>query len=114
MTIEQIHDLFAQRLRSGALNEVQLQDAVGQVLSEAGIPASREHAFTRKDRIDFFIPDRRIGVEVKIAPGSGAIARQLERYAPHCPGGLILVTTRVANIPPFLRIPFFNLLLLPW
>ena len=57
--------------------------------------AAAEHRLSDRDRIDFYLPTLRIGVECKVAGGPTDVLSQLLRYAasPEI-DGLILVTRR--------------------
>jgi len=74
-------------------HESDLQLAVAERFTQAGISFEREVALSAIDRIDFLVGD--IGVEVKIKGAENAIMRQLMRYAQStriC--ALVVVTTR--------------------
>lgn len=77
-------------------DEYQLQDGIAAALDAAGIPYTREHRLTTKDRVDFLAGN--VGIEVKVAGDKLALARQLQRYAHHPDiEHLVVVTTRRAH-----------------
>ena len=59
--------------------EGQLQEAIGAVLAEAGIPFEREFVASEKSRLDFFI-DGAVAVEVKVDGSAAAALQQAARY----------------------------------
>lgn len=86
----------AELLRAHAFtcgNEAELQQAIGAVLTGAGIEHRREVRLTERDRIDFLVGG--VGLEVKVDGSLSAVTRQLHRYAQRPEvGSLLLVTTR--------------------
>jgi hypothetical protein len=81
----------AQRYRYA--DEAHLQEAIAGALAAAGIEAVREVRLAPADKIDFMVGS--LGIEVKIAGQSPAVARQLLRYAKsEVVAELMLVTTR--------------------
>jgi len=106
MTIETLTILLRSRLSGKVNNEDALQRAVETILTEGRFGFEREHHFDRANRIDFFLPGFDIGIECKTKASAGDTMRQLARYEPHCPGGLILVATRPTAVRNFLTVPF--------
>lgn len=79
-------------------SEVELHEQLALVIGRAGIPVRREARLTPRDRVDLLVGD--IAIEVKVK-GKRVPLEQLERYAEHdAVGGLLLVTTRAATLPP--------------
>lgn len=79
-------------------SEGELQQQLADVLAGAGVPVAREVRLTPRDRIDLLAGD--VGIEVKVK-GARVPLRQLQRYAAHPRvAGLLLVTTRAAELPP--------------
>ncbi len=80
-------------------NEKDLQRGVAQVLTDLGVTFEPEHSLTRRDRIDFFLPDYNFGIECKSDDSAGgtslaAVTRQLMRYTNHSEiKELILITS---------------------
>lgn len=73
--------------------ELAMQDTLQRILKSANIKYHREFVFGPRDRIDFLVG--RIGIECKVAGSTGAVMRQLLRYAERPEiGALILVTSR--------------------
>lgn len=81
-------------------SEAELQQQLADVLTRAGLPARREVALSARDRIDILAGD--VGIEVKVKGRRTPLA-QLTRYSTHPRiGGLLLVTTRAASLPPLI------------
>jgi hypothetical protein len=80
-------------------NETELQDQIEIVLKDGNILYSREHRLDDKSRIDFYLPDGKIGIEIKVKSGANVVSEQLARYAHSdqikC---LILITSRMAHV----------------
>jgi hypothetical protein len=77
-------------------SEVDFQRAVEEVLKRHGIAFLREHQLgPAYGRIDFYIPNHKYGVELKVKGSPTEVLRQLHRYA-QCPEitALILITVR--------------------
>lgn len=76
-------------------NEAELQLGVQQVLSSLNLSAVREWVLAPRSRIDFLLPQEKIGIEIKVDMSLEGVTRQLWRYA-DSPAieSLILVTTR--------------------
>jgi hypothetical protein len=78
-------------------NESLLQAEIEKVLREQyGDDVKREHPFGKRDRVDFYIPSRKLVVEVKLARSGGnftSIMRQVRRYAEHADVHAVLVIT---------------------
>ena len=84
-------------------SEASFQQSLEQVLLLHRIPFLREHQLGAEyGRIDFYLPDRRCGIELKVKGGPSQALRQLHRYA-QCPdiAALILMTARarLARLP---------------
>ena len=89
------------KYRLGA--ETDFQNGVARALELHGIAHQREWDLGRPyGRIDFFLPESGVGIELKTKGSPGKVLRQLHRYA-CCPQihGLVLVTgcARLAFIP---------------
>lgn len=77
-------------------DELACQRTVAIILEQLGIVAEREVAVSgARGRIDFYVPDVQLGIELKVKGGPSEVARQLLRYA-EAPeiAGLMLVTGR--------------------
>lgn len=68
-----------QGYRYSATNETELQEALANALSKAGIEFEREVRLNAHNRIDFMVGS--IGIEVKVDGNARSLARQLLRYA---------------------------------
>lgn len=90
----QLRDLL-QAHRYTFRDELQLHEAIAIVLGRAGIEFEREKVITPVSRLDFYLPQWRIGIEVK-TQGSAAVAwRQVERYLGHPDvDGVLLAASR--------------------
>jgi len=81
-------------------NEKELQAGVFHALTVLEIPFIPEHPLNPQDRVDFYIPVEKIGIEVKTNDSRGgagltSVTRQLWRYAKSDDiSSLILITTR--------------------
>jgi hypothetical protein len=76
--------------------EAILQQGVEQVLE--GVPYDREKVLSPRDRIEFYLPGPKVGIECKIDGSANTVMRQLLRYTESplidC---LILVTSRTKH-----------------
>jgi len=84
-------------------NEKELQAGVFHALTVLEIPFIPEHPLNPQDRVDFYIPVEKIGIEVKTNDSRGgagltSVTRQLWRYAKNDQiKALILITTRAKH-----------------
>lgn len=80
--------------------EAETQLAVDKYFQSCGVEHVREHVFDRASRIDFFLPEGGVGIEVKLKGGAKNILRQCMRYCEFeelkC---LILLTNRSMGFP---------------
>jgi hypothetical protein len=67
--------------RMSTRNEYVMQDAVAAALQIAGILYDREYKLDADSRIDFHLPEHRVGIECKVKASGGNTHRQLLRYA---------------------------------
>ncbi|PYS34070.1 MAG: hypothetical protein DMG14_30340 [Acidobacteria bacterium] len=77
-------------------SEVDFQRGIEEVLRRHDITFLREHQLgPAYGRIDFYIPNHKYGVELKVKGSPSEVLRQLHRYA-QCPDitALILITGR--------------------
>ena len=77
--------------------EDSFQRGVEQVLHRHRIPFLREHPLGSEfGRIDFYLPEPKFGIELKVKGSASEVLRQLHRYA-QSPDvdALILMTARV-------------------
>lgn len=82
-------------------NEARLHDAICILFLEAGINFVHEYRLDEKNRIDFYIPEFRIGIESKVKGSKMQTLRQLARYAEFDEiGELIVVTTKLGHSFP--------------
>jgi hypothetical protein len=99
-------------------SEDTFQRGVAQALQRHGIVFLREYQLGPEyGRIDFYVPDVKIGIELKVKGSPSQVLRQLYRYA-HSPdiSALILLTarTRLAFSPmqingrPFVSVPVWE------
>src|SRR3954469_20591380 len=95
VTLRQLAALFVQyRFDIGA--ETDFQDGLSIVLTQNGFHFLREHDLGGKfGRIDFFLPNLSVGIELKVKGSPTDVLRQLHRYALSADiKGLMLVTGR--------------------
>jgi hypothetical protein len=77
-------------------NEDDLQRGILEVFMTLKKPLKREYRISDKDRIDFYWPEHRVGVEVKIDHALSALTRQVHRYVQHEDiQGILVVTGKV-------------------
>ena len=92
--------LLLRTYRYTLTDEESLQDGAAQVLADHGVIVEREYRLGPHDRIDFYVPATKLGIEVKSHGSPTAVLEQLFRYAQHdAVGALVLVTRRRALIP---------------
>ncbi len=78
--------------------ESDLQFEVGIVLGRLKHKFLREHVLNARSRIDFYLPEHKIGIEVKVAGGANEVMRQIHRYNACDPiDGMILITSRTKH-----------------
>ncbi len=101
MDAEDLADLLKKyRLRWS--REKDLQDGVEQVLRCEDVPFVREYCFDAANRVDFWLPDFGIALEIKIKGSLTDVALQLSRYAEFIEVREILLLTAVrahASVP---------------
>ena len=84
-------------------SEADLQQHLASLLAESGFVFVREHALSRRDRIDFLV-EPGVGLEVKLGGSPAPIVDQLARYAVHADiAELVLVTTSLRHKACFPR-----------
>lgn len=92
------HILSTRRL--SLADEKVLQQEIGRVLAECGIPFEREKGLGDGDICDFLIAGG-IALEIKIKGGKVAIYRQCRRYCAHDEVRALILATAVAmGLPP--------------
>lgn len=69
------------RGRYDLTNEKRVQSGIEEVLRTAGFTFIREYRLSEQDRIDFYFPEAKIGLEIKIKGQALQVCRQLSRYA---------------------------------
>lgn len=73
-----------------------LDRAIRDLLPDADVRP--EYPLSGRDRIDYFLPDSGVGIEVKVKGSPLEVGRQLERYAAHRDvRHLVLITTRYTH-----------------
>jgi hypothetical protein len=87
-------------------NEAELQAGIAEVLKKSGVKFEREFRLQKSDIIDFYLPEQKAGIEVKVDGSMSEVARQIDRYA--VSGQieiLLLMTTKSRHlfIPRMLR-----------
>jgi hypothetical protein len=76
-------------------SEIELHEGITLALTAMRAEFVREYRLTEKDRLDFYLPNERIAIEVKIKGSAAEVLRQLTRYAEHDEiQSIVLVTTR--------------------
>lgn len=80
--------------------EAAMHRSLARALDLAGIKYRQEVALTDQDRIDFHIPDQKIGIEVKLSCAARQIYRQIERYTESDDvNAIILLTNTAVGLP---------------
>ena len=101
MNAEDLASLLRQyRLRRYC--EKALQVSVEMVLRRENVPFAREHCFNPANRVDFWLPDFGIALEIKIKGSLTDVTLQLSRYAEFPEVGEILLLTTLrahASVP---------------
>jgi len=78
--------------------EEQLQERILLALMTSGMPFLREYNLGQSGRIDFYNPEHRVGLEVKVKGSSALVTRQLYRYAENDQvDALVLVTSKARH-----------------
>lgn len=83
-------------------SEKELQEGISVALERNSVEFIREKSLSAKDRIDFFIPETGIGIEVKLDGSANKLARQVQKYSeyPDLKGLLVVVTrSRLTDLP---------------
>jgi len=98
MIIDQITDELREWTFTSTAIESDLQFEVGIVLGKLKHKFLREHVLNARSRIDFYLPEHKIGIEVKVAGGANEVMRQIHRYNACDPiDGVILITSRTKH-----------------
>jgi len=90
------------RYRFNFSNEKDLQGGMGKVFTALGVEFFAEHHLSDEDIVDFYFPEKKVGIEAKIDHSLSDLTRQLFRYAQHDSIlGILVVTSkaRLANLP---------------
>lgn len=69
-----------------------------QILREAGLTFVREHPLDKKSRLDFWFPELRVAMEVKVRGAPHRVMSQITRYAEHPDVGALLLVTTLAKL----------------
>jgi hypothetical protein len=82
-------------------DEVQLHEAMAEVLSDRKILFEREKILDAKNRADFWLPDVRAAIEVKVDGSLSEAIRQVDRYC-HLDQvrGVLLASTKLWAAQP--------------
>lgn len=81
-------------------NEERLQNEIEDIFIENNINYLREYNLNRHNRIDFYLPDEKIGIEIKIKGSIFKIYEQVERYAEFKEvEKIVLVSSKYVNLP---------------
>lgn len=100
--VRQLRGIRAYRLPIG--QELELHRQLERVLSELvpGEPVEREVHIAGSERIDFYLPRVKVGIECKVKGDVDTVMRQLARYAASPKiDSLVLVTGRLRHMPVF-------------
>lgn len=83
-------------------NEKDLQAGMRRVFEKLGEEFTYEHRLSDDDIVDFYFPNKKVGIEAKIDHSLSDLTRQIHRYVQHeSILGILVVTskTRLANLP---------------
>jgi hypothetical protein len=76
-------------------SEVKLHELLSGVLTESGYEFERERVLDPQNRADFFFPDTRIAIEVKVDGSVADALRQIDRYLHlDCVDAVLLASTQ--------------------
>jgi hypothetical protein len=94
--LEQVVDVIRGH-RFRYVDEDELQRGLTAALSASGLPVEREVRLDARSRIDLLVG--RVGVEVKVGGATGALERQVERYAASdAVDAIVVVSSRVRHL----------------
>ncbi|MBM2322227.1 MULTISPECIES: hypothetical protein [Marivita] len=80
--------------------EAAMHRGLAHAFTLAGIAHRQEVSLTEHDRIDFYLPDQKIGIEVKLSCAARQIYRQIERYTESDEiTSIILLTNTAVGLP---------------
>ncbi len=93
---------ISQELRSWEFTSMAVEESlhleIAHVLTELGHKYLREHILNPRSRVDFYLPEHRIGIEVKVAGSVNEAIRQISRYNEcHQIDGTILISSRAGH-----------------
>jgi hypothetical protein len=84
------------RYRFNFSNEKELQAGIKKAFDTIDGVFIAEHRLSNEDIVDFFWPEKKIAVEVKIDHSLSALTRQIHRYAQHeSVLGILVVTSKM-------------------
>lgn len=96
--IRNLRNLLSKKLDIS--NEKNLQDEIEEIFIDNNINYLREYSLDSKNRIDFYLPDEKIGIEIKIKGSIFKIYEQIERYAKFEEvNKIVLVSSKYVNVP---------------
>lgn len=80
MTVEAVIKAMS-RWQYDLATEAAMHRSLAGALDVSSVKYQREVNLTDEDRIDFYLPKHKIGIEVKLSCSSRQIYRQIQRYA---------------------------------
>lgn len=87
--------------KSALMQETKIHDAIAAALTDAALVFEREHVLTPRDRLDFWLPDTSVAIEVKKEAAGLAGLHQLGRYLEHPNiAAVILIAMRISPEMP--------------
>lgn len=90
------------KYRFNFINEKELQAGMAKAFARMEEPFEREYKLSDEDIVDFYWPNKKVGLEAKIDHSLSDLTRQLFRYCQHTSIlGILVVTSkaRLANLP---------------
>jgi len=93
--MDELFELLASYDIPATRSEELLHDLIVGVLAGGGVRFEREFVFNAASRVDFWLPDYRVAIEVKVDGGVNDVLAQCHRYGTEeCVDGVLLITTR--------------------
>lgn len=105
MQVNEVISILKNLRVNGIYEEYEIQNEIYKTFNQYSIDVIKEYKLGCKNRIDFFLPQQGIGIEVKKGkPGKKKVIDQLERYAVFKEiTTLILVVERNMDVPKMIN-----------
>lgn len=97
-TIDQIANWLGEWTFRSLSLEAQLQEEITFILQESKYEFESEYILGPHSRVDFYLPQPKIGIEVKVGSRTNQVMRQIHRYNGYDQiSGIILITSRAKH-----------------